>query len=113
LNCTIVLLCQGLIFEESDSGTISLAFSGFVVFLMLCCVLFNIWRGMKKALHVELTTVEIPSAAFSNSVVSHHTSMEVYQLHSLCRLEEFGELEINIPRMLRVANSEKKQSILF
>jgi flagellar motor switch protein FliM len=67
----------------------SLAFSGFVTFLLLCCILFNIWRGLKKALHVELSTVEIPSATFANSTVSHDTFMEVCQLHSLCKTNTF------------------------
>jgi hypothetical protein len=62
---------------------------------------------MKKITHVELASVEIPSAAISKAAVSHDTAMEVCQLHSLFRLEEHGELEVNVAGILNAAGSEE------
>jgi hypothetical protein len=98
----IVLLCQGLVFENGDSDSATSVFSVLLCILILGGFGYHLKRILeklfrKKPKHIELT------AAISD-MVSQETLRELFQLHSEYKLQVQGTLEVNVQRMLKITS---------
>jgi hypothetical protein len=106
-------LCQGLIFEVDTSTEIVAPFAGFVIFMLVLCIAFNVIVVLRKLLKQELHSIVLPSAIKMDKKLSKQTMMEICQLHSLYQLQKLGELEVDQQALLRIAYESSENPFLI
>jgi hypothetical protein len=107
----LVLLCQGLLFENlgSNEDNVIFVFGILIVVVVSFCLAITISSVIKKLINPSLKNLSIPKRSVQN--LPQDIALELFVLNSLVKMDHKRELEVNLVELKEVLSKDQFEEL--